>query len=139
MLISIFLVGASFFLGGFLLYVYFTMPVGFYDQQGVAVRMEIEMLLNELFEDQDELYVDNFGFPYWSINEGWKMGSKVEVFGVKNQELRSRIILNVTEKLKSDGYADVWLSFWDAYLPDEDLDAQKASLVETQRIRFNGE
>lgn len=114
-------------------FIFFTMPLVWYDQQGVDLVTILESKFDlpvEKGEAREAIYCR--GFAYLTL-KGWKTGSKVFVYGVESRSLQDQLIEHATLVVHDQKMNDVVLEFH----PTRSFVTRDAwsELVETEPIR----
>jgi hypothetical protein len=92
-------------------FLFFTMPLVWYDQQGTDLVTILESRFDlpiEEGESREAIY--HGGFAYLTL-KGWKTGSKVFVYGVESRSLQDQLIEHATLVVNDQKLNDVVLEF----------------------------
>jgi hypothetical protein len=92
-------------------FLFFSMPLVWYDQQGrdlvTILESEFDLPIEE-GESREAIY--HGGFAYLTL-KGWKTGSKIFVYGVESKSLQDQLIEHATLVVNDQKMNDVVLEF----------------------------
>jgi hypothetical protein len=102
-----------FILIGYFIYVSFTRPIKWYDEQGSQIVKEIQNKYSIPIDGMSErpgIYHKGWAYFDWGK---WKTGSLITIYGVKNTYTQGRIINNIKHILEDNNFNNVKVIFYD--------------------------